>query len=119
MERYYSFFFILGIFYFFPVFAVARHAPQNLFDLIRLFLNILNAFIPLLIGLALLGFLWGVAQFILAADDATKRKEGGKKMLWGIVALFVMISTWGLVALLANTFGIQVRFVPLLPGGLP
>ena len=118
MGRHYSFFFILGIFYFFPVFAVARHAPQNLFDLIRLFLDVLNALIPLLIGLALVGFLWGVAQFILAADDVTKRKEGGKKMLWGIIALFVMISVWGLVAILASTFGVGT-ILPLLPGGLP
>ena len=68
------------------------------------------------IGIALVGFLWGVAKFILAAEDTSKREEGRNLMLYGIIALFVMISIWGLVTILAGTFGIDTSIVPRFPG---
>jgi hypothetical protein len=36
-------------------------------------------------------------------------------MLWGIIALFVMFSVWGLVGILASTFGVRVC-LPGAPG---
>jgi hypothetical protein len=58
----------------------------------------------LVLALALLFFFWGVAKFILNADNDEKRTEGKKVMIWGIIALFVMVSVWGLINILANTF---------------
>jgi len=54
--------------------------------------------------LALLFFFWGVARFILNADNEEKRREGKSIMVWGIVALFVMLFVWQIVNILANTF---------------
>jgi len=107
----------LGITLFFAPILVFAQAPQNLEQLIGRFLDILSALIPLIIALALIGFLWGAAKYILAADDPTKRKEGSHVMLYGIVALFVMISVWGLVAILTGTFGITstAPITPTLP----
>lgn len=33
-------------------------------------------------------------------------------MIWGIIALTVMVSVWGLVAILGNTFNINTGFIP-------
>lgn len=66
-----------------------------------------GSIIPLLFALTFLYFIWGVAEFIRNADNQEKRKEGRKRMIWGIVALFVMVSVWGLVAILRNTFGVE------------
>ncbi|MEK7179348.1 MAG: hypothetical protein AAB727_03805, partial [Patescibacteria group bacterium] len=77
-----------------------------LFQLIDRFIQILNALIPLIIGVALVGFLYGVAKFILAADDSSKREEGRQLMIWGVIGLFVMVSVWGIVNVVAQTFGI-------------
>ncbi len=60
--------------------------------------------IPLLFAVAIIAFIWGVIQYVINPASSTKREEGGKYMLWGIVALFVMISVWGLVGILTNTF---------------
>lgn len=97
-----------------PIFAFAA-TPRTLIDLIDFFVKILNALVPLLFGIALIGFLWGVAQFILQADNEEKRKEGRQIMMWGIVGLFAMTAVWGLVLLLGETFGI--RFLERLPTG--
>ena len=57
----------------------------------------------LLIAFAVVIFLWGVFQFIRAGGDE-KTQAGKEFMFWGIVGLFVMVSVWGIVAILQNTF---------------
>jgi len=67
-----------------------------------------NSVIPLIFALATVMFVWGVVQFfILNADEEAKRAQGKQFMIWGIVALAVMLSVWGLVGILGNTFGIS------------
>lgn len=63
--------------------------------------------IPLLFGIAILVFIWGVVQFISNADNEEKRTQGRDFMVYGIIALFVMVSVWGLVSVLSNTFGVK------------
>jgi uncharacterized membrane protein YidH (DUF202 family) len=67
-------------------------------------LGLVNSVIILLIGLAMLYFIWGIVEFIGKSGDEEGRKEGKSKMIWGIIALFVIVSMWGLVGLLTNTF---------------
>lgn len=69
-------------------------------------LGFVNALIPLVFALALLFFLWGLAKFILNAGDEEAREGGKKIMIWGVVAFVVMVSVWGLVALIRSTLGI-------------
>jgi uncharacterized membrane protein YidH (DUF202 family) len=68
--------------------------------------NIVSNLIPLIIGIALLVFIWGVVKFMMADDDSS-RNDGKQKMIWGVVGLFVIISAWGLVYLLQTLVGIQ------------
>jgi uncharacterized membrane protein HdeD (DUF308 family) len=65
--------------------------------------EIIQNIIPIVIGLALLVFLWGVFKYIFAGD-ATAKKESIQYITWGIIALFVMVSIWGLVILLQKSF---------------
>ncbi len=64
--------------------------------------EIIQNVIPIIIGLAVLVFIWGVLQYVVSKEDAGK-EDGKKYMLWGIIALFVMVSVWGLVNLLQRT----------------
>ncbi len=75
--------------------------------------NLINTAIPLILALAVLYFFWGLANYILAADE--KKEEGKNIMIYGIIALFVMVSIWGLVRMLQNTFGVQDQRV-IIPG---
>ena len=88
----------------FPQITLAAAPPRDLQGLVDIVFNIIRSLIPLVFSIAFLGFLWGAARFILNADDATKRTEGSKAMLYGVIALFVMISVWGLIGLLTGTF---------------
>ena len=66
-----------------------------------------SAVIPLLMSLAVVSFIWGVIQYVINSDDENKKSKGRDFMIWGILALTVMVSIWGLVAILGNTFGIN------------
>ncbi|OHA93375.1 MAG: hypothetical protein A3D37_02125 [Candidatus Zambryskibacteria bacterium RIFCSPHIGHO2_02_FULL_38_22] len=63
-----------------------------------------NILIPLAFTLALLFFFWGVAKYIWSAGDA--KEEGKKIMVWGVIALFVMSSIWGIITVLKSDLGI-------------
>lgn len=61
-------------------------------------------FIPVLVALALLYFLWGVAQWILNVNNEEKMREGRTRTVWGLVALFFILSIGGVITLLVSTF---------------
>lgn len=94
-------------------------APQSLQCLIWLALDLVRRLIPVVMSLALLFFFWGVARFILAARSGNEEeiKSGKQLMFWGIIALFVMVSIWGIVAFFASDLGIPL-IIPLLPNQL-
>ena len=70
-----------------------------------------NLFVPILFAVAFLVFLWGVYKyFILGADNEEERKKGRNFAFWAIIGFAVILSVWGLVAVVSGTFGLQ-------PGG--
>lgn len=77
---------------------------MTIFGVIATLAGILNAFAPVIVALALVYFFWGLAQYILNAADEEKKKEGRNIMIWGILALFVMVSVWGIVNVIRDTF---------------
>ncbi|HYF12823.1 MAG TPA: hypothetical protein VD928_00795 [Candidatus Paceibacterota bacterium] len=76
---------------------------NNLQSLIIFAGNTLNMLIPVLIALALVVFFWGLIVYIFKKDPATGRQV----MIAGLVALFIMVSVWGIIRLAQNTLGIQ------------
>lgn len=59
--------------------------------------------IYILVGLAVIFIIYNtVFYFIRPVGDS--RKDSGLAILWGIVGLFLIISIWGLVNILVNTF---------------
>lgn len=99
-----------------PYLALAQGTGQGLNNIIRMISGIISSIIPILVALALIYFFWGLIKFILQSGDA--KDEGKKYMIWGIIALFVMVSVWGIVNLLKESFGVQNTQVevPTVPG---
>lgn len=69
--------------------------------------DLMRYVVPILIGLAVIVFLWGVLTFVFNAGNDEKRTGGRMMMLWGIIGIAVMVSVWGLVGFVQNTFGVQ------------
>ena len=85
-------------------------AATNISEVIGVGTSILRNVIVFLIGLSMVYFFWGIAEFIGKSGDETARTEGKQRMLWGIIALFVTVSVWGLVGVISSSFKID-------PGG--
>ena len=85
-----------------PAIALAA-APRNFMELVNLLVTIMNAAVIVLVTLGLVTFLYGVSTSIYEAKD-----KGGEKLrsyvVWGILILFVMVSIWGILEVLKNTF---------------
>jgi len=79
----------------------------NLNSLLEAFGRLINTALPIVIALGLLFFFYGLALFIFKSGDPEEQKKGRSIMIWGVVALFVMVSVWGLVRFLNTAFGVQ------------
>jgi len=80
---------------------------NNIKDIGLLFSNILQAAIVLLIGIAVVVFLWSIFKYLTEGKNEAKREEAKKYMIYGVSAIFIMVSVWGLVGLLNETTNIQ------------
>lgn len=92
-------------------------APTNFKSLIGIFIDLINTALPVLAGIGLLVFFWGLAKFIRNAGEVKDHTEGKDLMIWGVVGLFVLFSVWGIVGFVQSSFGIRsVPFgIPYLP----
>lgn len=73
--------------------------------IIALRTKVLTPLVAVLLTLALLAFFWGMIKYIKSLGSEKDKKDGKELMVWGIVALFVMVSVWGLVGLITGTLG--------------
>lgn len=98
---------LTGLSFFAPALVFAQGDLGILTDLVIDIGRAVDLAIPVAFALALLAFFWGLAKYIFAAGSE-EAKEGGKRiMIWGIVALFVMASVWGIVEFMQNVFDIE------------
>lgn len=101
------------------VLSCSQVAGGNLEFILCQVSRFINAIIPILIALAVLYFIWGVIQYVVNGDEEAKT-AGRDKMIYGIIGLLVIVSIWGLVSILQNTFGVSatvpgVMNVPCIP----
>lgn len=82
----------------------------NLVDYITCLIN--RSIIPLIFAIAVAMFVWGVVQYVINADNEEKRKKGKQFIVWGIIALVVMLGVWGLVKIVGGTFGLNTSVLP-------
>jgi hypothetical protein len=69
---------------------------------------IINPIIVLGFVVATIIFFFGIAKFIYKADSDSDRETGKKSIVYGIVGLFIMISVYGILRLVLNTFDIPI-----------
>lgn len=77
----------------------------NLERLLRSVGRLVDIALPIVVALALLAFFYGLAKSIFGGPDG--KAEAQHLMIWGVVALFVMVSIWGLVRFIGNAFGVE------------
>jgi hypothetical protein len=79
--------------------------------------GIVNLLIPIVFAIALLVFFWGLVMYIFGKED--NKDQAKKTMIWGVVALFVMASVWGLVRFIQSAVGVTDNTNIDVPGVNP
>ncbi len=67
---------------------------------------ILYPLIMLLMGLALLIFLYGCYEYIAHSNESQARETGQMHITWGIVGMFTMLVAYAILGIAAGTFGL-------------
>ncbi|MDE1925384.1 MAG: hypothetical protein KGH79_04400 [Patescibacteria group bacterium] len=79
-----------------------------------------NVLVPVLFAVSFLVFLFGVFRtYIWSSGDQTAVEQGHKIILWGLIGFFIMLSLWGIVNVVAYSFGLTGASAPPLPTSYP
>ena len=78
-----------------------------LISLLNLAQDIISRLVPFAVTLAVLAFFWYLVKFIWKGGQDPEAKSGALKgMGYSVLALFVMVSIWGIIGLLGSIVGI-------------
>lgn len=73
-------------------------------ELVTLITDLIRTLVSVLIGVGLVIFLWGIVKYIYQSANTKARGYGRDMMVWGLVALFVMVSVWGILGMAQTAF---------------
>ena len=76
---------------------------KTLKDLIVLIAYYLNIILGLMMGLAVVFFVYNVIKYFILKSDS-ERKEVNNYIMWSLIGFFIILSFWGLVNILTSTF---------------
>lgn len=69
---------------------------------------ILFPLISLMMGVALLVFLWGVFRYVMGAESDEARVTGRRHMIYGIIGFVIMVAAMAILQIATATFGVSV-----------
>ena len=81
--------------------SITFAAGKDLKYIASIVVDYLNISLGLIIAFAVVTFVWNVYLYFFTEKD---KVEAGKYVLFSVIGFFVILSFWGLVALLKNTF---------------
>jgi hypothetical protein len=97
-------------------FAQTQESLGSLTGIVQFISKTVSALIPIFFGLAIVYFFWGLVKYIRSAGDPKAAADGKSIMIWGVIAIAVMASIWGLVGWLGGLFGIDSSTGPVNVG---
>jgi hypothetical protein len=77
-----------------------------LIGLLNLAQDIISRLVPFAITLAVLAFFWYLIKFIMNPSPENK-SQSLRGMGYSVLALFVMVSIWGIIGLLGSIVGVN------------
>lgn len=81
--------------------VVAFAAPKTVSDLAKDIVTIMNMATAVLISAAIAIYFWGiVTNYNNLSKDPKKLREF---LMWGVFAIFIMVSIWGIVSLIKSS----------------
>lgn len=99
--------FSAGVFSPIIAFAATTGVGTTFQNLVNDAKSIANTIIPLFMIIGVAVFLWGIVKYITHSGDEEARKSAQGYIIYGLIGIFVMVAFWGIITLLATTFGVS------------
>ncbi len=97
--------YIISLITLLPAMAIAATAPTDFKSFVGLIVDILATLVVLVFALTFLAFIWGVTKgWIVEGGSAEGVKSGKNVVVVGIITLAIMVSIWGILAILKSSF---------------
>jgi len=74
----------------------------------KVVVQIINPIILLLSAAAFVLFIWGVFEFVVHAGEETKREEGRRAIMWGLIGLVIIFGAYGIINVALGTFNLPL-----------
>ncbi len=71
----------------------------------------INIAIGLIIGIAVLVFIFGLIKYVTAGGDPEQLKAARNTIIMGIVVIAVMITVWGLIKFVVSVSGLNTQAI--------
>jgi len=97
--------------------AIASAQAVGLMGTLVTINRFLNGLIGVIITIAIIVFFWGLVQYLTSVGE--QKHKGLIQMFYGLIAIFVMVSIWGIIHLLQATFGITGANTAIVPAIIP
>ncbi|MBI2628058.1 MAG: hypothetical protein HYW71_01315 [Candidatus Niyogibacteria bacterium] len=86
--------------------AYAAEATQLISNIKK---DIINPIIAFFMVLSTVVFIWGVIEMIAGAENEEKRTAGKLHIIYGLIGLFIMIASGGLISIICVFFGLSAN----------
>ena len=73
---------------------------------------VVNPAILVVFSFGLMMFVYGLVEFLYNLSKGGETRNGRDHMLWGVAGMFIMVSVFGIIRVLNDTFGFGIQ-----PGG--
>ena len=97
-----------------PAFAHAQLG--NVENIVDAIVRLVDLATPIVVGIALLVFFWGLVKFIFASGNEDAKEQGKNLMIGGIIALFVIVSIVGIIRWIGDAVGVDQGGTLPVPG---
>lgn len=86
-----------------------------IFSIILNIKHALDLLVPVVVTLALIYFIWGIIRYVIAQSEENKA-DAKMHIIYGIIAMFVIVSIWGITNFIADYLGITpFTHYPIIP----
>ncbi|HUO50259.1 MAG TPA: hypothetical protein VMU25_01685 [Candidatus Paceibacterota bacterium] len=69
--------------------------------------QIINPALLILAAAGFMFFVWGLVEFLISLIQGGQTGDGKRHMIYGVLGMVIMFSTYGIISLLNNTFGLN------------
>jgi heme/copper-type cytochrome/quinol oxidase subunit 4 len=72
--------------------------------IVQSIVSLINLTVAVLVALAVVVFFVGLVRYIRESGDAKGHAEAKERITWSLIAIFVLVSIWGILALMNTAF---------------